>query len=193
MSMGSRMTLITGLGSRPVSSYERSANDWYVEPTWAVDALIEAEKFVGTVFDPACGRGTIPMTFTAHGIAAGGSDICDRGFGQTRDFLDATYRPDVYEVVSNPPFNLAEQFIAKALDLGAVKVAMLLRLSFLEGKKRKAMFKSTPLARVRVFSSRVSMPPGHLLGSIKAANGTTAFAWFVWEHGYTGKPELGWL
>jgi hypothetical protein len=38
------------------------------------------------------------------------------------------------------------------------------------------------------------MPPGHvILAGEKPKQDTRDFAWLVWEHGYQGKPELGWL
>ncbi|HEY2112278.1 MAG TPA: hypothetical protein VGH25_11180, partial [Dongiaceae bacterium] len=53
-------------------------------------------------------------------------------------------------------------------------------------------FESTPLARVWIFSRRLTMVRG---GDPTLAGGGSmlAFAWFVWEHGHSGPPALGWL
>ncbi len=72
------------------------------------------------------------------------------------------------------------------------KVAMLCRLTWLEGKERGLMFRRTPIARVWVFSARVQMPRGGA-EMVKGGGGMIAFAWYVWEHGYVGKPTLGWI
>ena len=69
---------------------------------------------------------------------------------------------------------------------------MLCRLGWLEGKKRRTMFESTPLARVWVFSGRLHMQRARQAEKADAG-GMIAFAWFVWEHGYIGKPQLGWI
>ena len=82
-------------------------------------------------------------------------------------------------------------FLLHALKLTTGKVALLARLALLEGQKRRALFQSTPLARVWVSSRRVSMPPGGT--DIPAKGGAIAYAWFVWERGYSGAPSLGWL
>ena len=49
-----------------------------------------------------------------------------------------------------------------------------------------------PLARVHVFSYRISMPPGGV-PDIEAKGGSVAFAWFVWEHGHRGPATINWL
>src|SRR6266849_5264480 len=180
-------------GSRPVSSHARQQDDFYCEPRWAVDALLDAERFEGLVWDPAAGRDNIPKACRARGIQALGSDMVQRGIASVTapvDFLvSPIYRPA--SIICNPPFALAERFIERALSLATNKVAMLLRLSFLEGQRRGEMFERTPLARVLVFSSRVSMPPGD--SAIEAKGGAVAFAWYVWEHGFEGEPTIGWL
>ena len=94
-------------------------------------------------------------------------------------------------IVTNPPFGVATEFLLRALPLATDKVCILQRLAWLEGKARRTIFESTPLARVWVFSSRISMPPG---GSDQPARGgSVAFAWYVWQRGHVGPPTLGWL
>jgi hypothetical protein len=137
--------------------------------------------------------GVIPIAMNAAGLRCFGSDLVDRGYsdGWTSNFLrdepDGDGR-DVDNIVSNPPFNLAREFIDKALTIAAHKVAMLLPLTFLEGQRKAPWLRSTPLARVHVFTWRISMPPGELLvaGKVKPEGGKKCFAWFVWEHGHAG-------
>lgn len=174
----------------------REVNDWYIEPVEAVEALLRAERFSGLSWDPACGLGTIPKAMVAADLEVDGSDIVDRYGGQFHvcDFLtdfDQPYEP-VANIVCNPPFKLARQFVDKALTIASHKVAMLLPLTFLEGQARAAWLATTPLARVHVFSWRISMPPGELLtaGKVEAKGGKKCFAWFVFEHGWQGAPQL---
>lgn len=172
------------------SGYDRAAEDWYVEPASVVDALLDVERFDGVSLDPACGGGNVPRQFHARGLACFGSDITDRGYGLVNtDFFD---RGEEYDnIVSNPPYGIIERFIDHALALTTGKVAILARLAFLEGQKRRPMFLNTPLARVWVSSRRVSMPPGGR--DVPAKGGSIAYAWFVWDHSHTGQPALGWL
>lgn len=185
-------------GSAGGISREREALDWYVEPEWAVDALFDAEKFEGLIYDPACGGGTIPTVANRRMFEAHGSDIVDRGcfFAPRKswDYLErgsSIPRPD--NIVCNPPFAHAEAFIRLGLRTVQRKACYLLRLSFLEGRKRRALFVTTPIARVHVFSARVSMPPGGQ--GIKAQGGAVAFAWFVWDtaHPVGQGPTINWL
>jgi hypothetical protein len=52
----------------------------------------------------------------------------------------------------------------------------------------------TPLARVWLLTPRPSMPAGqYVLDGGKVGGGKQDFCWLVWEHGYQGKLEIGWL
>ncbi|MFT8951735.1 MAG: hypothetical protein ABF979_05610 [Gluconobacter sp.] len=181
------------------SGYERQKHNWYVEESWVVDAMLQAERpFQGRVMDPCCGGGTIPDTLVKHPSGASvqeclGADLIDRSNGRFRigdyGITLAALKPD--SVISNPPYGGEEkEFIETALAHTTDRVVVILRLAFLEGQKKKVWFEGKGLARVWVSSRRVSMPPGGL--GVKAKNGSTAYAWFVFEHGYTGAyPALG--
>ena len=172
------------------SGYERVTHDWYVEPKWSINALMDVECFEGISWDPSCGGGNIPKAMQECGHDCRGSDIADRGFGTTGlSFFDAADTVD--NIITNPPYGVIEPYIIHALSLARRKVAILARLALLESAKRQAMFKSTPLARVWVSSRRMSMPPGG--SNIKAVGGTIAYAWFVWEHEHSGPATLGWI
>ncbi|MBM3450510.1 MAG: hypothetical protein FJX78_05950 [Armatimonadetes bacterium] len=195
------------------SGYPRATDDFYVEPPEAVHALFDAEHFRGHIYDPACGIGTIVKIARQRGYGAAGSDIEDRlGLSQSgvwfrQDFVTGSWGPrpvlasrDGYTVqldeniVCNPPYGLAQEFILRALIVAQRKVAMLLRLSFLEGQERAKLFQSTRLARVHVFSYRISMPSGAALAAgTKPKGGSVAFAWFVWDRDHVGPPTINWL
>lgn len=173
------------------SGYDRATDDWYQEPRWIIDALLDVEPFIGSSWDPSCGGGNIPKAIKARGRDCFGSDIVDRGDGRygILDFFLSAKRAN--NIITNPPYGLIEPYIRHALARASDKVCILARLALLEGIKRQALFRETPLARVWVSSRRVSMPPGGT--DIKATGGTIAYAFFVWEHGYVGKPTIGWL
>jgi hypothetical protein len=187
----------------PVGKAVRAANDWYQDQPEATEALLKVERFSGVSWDPACGIGTIPKTFHAAGLRCGGTDIVDRGYVdpvrpmEPIDFLTIGHVDGIDNIVSNPPFHkdVLVPWIDKALSIAAHKVAMLLPLTFLEGRKRVAWLETTPLARVHVFAWRISMPPGELLqaGAVRPEGGKKAFAWFVWEKGWTGPAQVRFL
>lgn len=173
------------------SSSGRPEADFYPTPPDATEALLRNESFEGSIWENSCGDGAICRVLSSHGytdILA--TDLEDRGYGETgHDFITSPYRAD--NVVMNPPFSLAQQFVELSLERTTGKVAMLGKLQFLEGQKRKPFFESTPLARVHVFSKRVNFYRNGEKGSYSTS--TMAFAWFVWEHGYEGEPVIRWL
>jgi hypothetical protein len=96
-------------------------------------------------------------------------------------------------IVSNPPYRKARQFIERALR-EARKSAFLVQYGFLFGAERSAWLRTTPLRRTWILVPRPSMPPGKLiLAGMKPGGGRVDYAWLVFERGYNGPPELGWL
>lgn len=168
----------------------REKDDFYPTPPEGTAPLLARETFTGAIWEPACGQGHMSRVLEGAGHQVVSTDLVHRGYGAGGvDFL-MEWRPRAPNIVTNPPFKLAEEFVRKALDLATGKVCILARLQFLEGLQRKAMFESTPLARVWVFSKRLTMTSG---GVTSEKGGMLPFAWFVWEHGHCGRAEIGWL
>ncbi len=173
------------------SSEGRPEGDFYPTPANAVEALLMNETFTGSIWENSCGDGAICRVLEEHGykdIIA--TDLIDRGYGETpHDFLTSTYSAD--NIIMNPPFSLAQQFVELSLARTTNKVAVLCKLQFLEGQKRKSFFESSPLARVYVFSKRVNFYRNGEKGNYGTS--TMCFSWMVWEHGYEGEPVVRWL
>lgn len=177
---------------------DREVDDWYQEPQSATVDLLRAEPFAGEIYDPACGEGNVVRAALGLGYEAFGSDVVNRADGHfgVDDFL-APAHADQYvswpvdNIISNPPYRDAERFIDCALERSRFKVAMLLRLAFLEGQGRRAAFDRWPMSRVLVFSKRLCMPPAGR--GIETKGGTVAFAWFVFDHAHRGAATVGWL
>lgn len=173
------------------TSKGRPENDFYPTSPETTLALLKKEKFEGSIWEPACGDGAICRVLEQEGyqdIIA--SDLIARGYGTTpHDFLLSDWTAD--NIITNPPFTLAQEFVVKSLSCTTGKVAMLAKLAFLEGQKRKSFFESTPLARVHVFSKRVNFYREGVRG--KLGTSMIAFAWYVWEHGHEGPPTITWI
>lgn len=173
-----------------VDHANREKDDFYPTPPEGIEGLLAVESFDGDIWEPACGDGAISKVLEAHGYRVASSDLVDRGYGESRtDFL-MEFRPRAPNIITNPPFKMVAPFIRQALQLSTGKVAFLLRLACLEGVDRREIYDNSPLARVWVFSKRLTM---YRAGKPTESGGMIAFAWFVWEHGYTGKPTLGWI
>jgi len=179
------------VGGVAVDHENREKDDYYPTPPAGTEALLRVEQFAGAIWEPACGDGAISRVLENAGHQVISTDLVNRSFGLARvDFLMET-KSLAPNIVTNPPFKMVTPFMRKALDLSEGKVAFLLRLACLEGVERKRIFESTPLARVWVFSRRLTMQRGKYEEDQKG--GMFPFAWFVWEHDYAGKPTLGWI
>lgn len=82
----------------------------------------------------------------AAGYEVVSRDLVDRGYGEVADFLAIDNQEWNGNIVTNPPYKYAQQFVEKALSIipEGKKVAMFLKLTFLEGKAQRALFRSTP-------------------------------------------------
>lgn len=164
--------------------------DFYPTPRWATYALMDNEKFSGEIWESACGDGAMSEVLATSGASVRSSDLFDRGYGDVGiDFRTASHAAD--NIVTNPPFNAAEEFVHSGLKLAGRKFALLLRLAFLEGAGRQhSIFKSAPPSKVWVFSERITFYPKNV---VQKGSGTTAYAWFVWDRDHVGPTELKWL
>ena len=178
-------------------SFKDRGDDYYPSLREAVDALIRLERpyLPQRLWEPACGDGAIVRPFREAGYTVHATDLVARGCPDSEsgvDFLLPVVVPeDIGGVVTNPPFKFARQFVDKALGFSPY-VAMLLRLSFLEGSARRPWFESSPLARVHVSSKR--LPMMHRGGwDGPTASSAIAFAWFVWDRRHEGRPHIHWF
>jgi hypothetical protein len=165
-------------------------DDVYETPSVAVAALLRVEQLPHQIWEPACGPGAIVQILRAAGHTVIATDLIDYGCPDSTakvDFLlERTALADC--IVTNPPFKLAHQFVAHALDL-CPRVFMLLRLAFLETPKRSVILEGCGLVRVHVFRARLPMMHRQNWAG-KKANSGMAFAWFVWDRSWKGPTEL---
>ena len=166
--------------------------DFYPTPPWAVQVLLYYEKFKGNILEPACGIGNISEILKKNRYNVFSNDIIDRGYGDLhQDFLTIN---EVFDnIVTNPPYNKANEFVIHALKCSKNKVAMLLRLSFLEGSNRYSnIYTKTPPTYVYVFSKRVTFMPETIKGN--SGSGPTAYAWFIWDkHSKSKCSKIKWI
>lgn len=155
--------------------------DDYPTPAYCTEALMKRECFEGKIWECACGSGAMLDIIRKYHPNCFGTDILTGN-----DFL--LERRKVDNIVTNPPYKLALAFAQQGLRLARHKLALFLRLNFLEGQRRYHFFKSSPLQTVYVFSRRQTLSSTQV-----TSGGTIAYAWFVWERGYAGKPYLDWI
>lgn len=167
-------------------------DDSYPTPPCAVTALLQVEALPHCIWEPACGAGNIVSVLRAAGHCVVASDLVDRGCADSEsgiDFLMERRAPDdVTTIATNPPYKLAAEFVAHALDL-VPRVVMLLRLQFLESERRSDILDTGHLARVHVFKNR--LPMMHREGwAGPRASSSLAFAWYVWDRQHAGPATI---
>ena len=144
--MSNPKKIFTPLGASNHSLTDREDNDFYATDPRALELLLELEDFDPFVWECACGKGHLSEVLKKHGHIVKSTDLIDRGYGVGGvDFL-ATTTPFNGDIITNPPYKYAQEFVEHALSLipEGNRVAMFLKLTFLESKNRRAMFELTP-------------------------------------------------
>ena len=187
---GGFRSVVGCLGASSHSAGEREANDYYATDPIAAEWLIRLENLDKNIWECACGEGHLAKVFEAHGYNVKATDLIDRGYGQGGvDFLQCREKFDG-DIITNPPYKYAEDFIQHALTLipNGKRVYMFLKVQFLEGKGRRDLYAIYPPRYVYVSSARIACGKN---GNFE--NSMIAYAWFVFEKGYHGETILRWF
>lgn len=172
----------------------------YQTQVWPVEAIIDLEGFIGTIWEPACGNGAISEVFRKKGYSVYSTDIMDHGYGVPNvDFLQNNSLFGLHHaihdnIITNPPTDKAIDFVKMAKMYSKHKVALLLKTTFLETVDRRILFKDKefPFKKMYQFVRRLNFYNED--EDVKNKNnGMVSYAWFIWERGYTGRPEIDWI
>lgn len=171
---------------------DAEVHDYYATDPRAVELLLEQETFYPQIWEPACGEGHISEVLKSAGYDVLSTDLIDRGYGLGGiDFLKNRQLDLGFDIITNPPYKFAAEFVRTALEAVAPghKVAMFLKLTFLEGQGRRELFKMYPPQTVYVSSARLRCGKNGVFLDSSAV----AYAWYVWEKGYSGPTYLKWI
>ena len=141
-----KSTFIT-IGASNHTDKEREEHDFYSTSPEAIDKLLKSFSLPKKIWECACGTGCLSERLIEFGYDVVSTDLIDRGYGGVQDFFKADTIPDGCKcILTNPPYKYALEFVEKALSIipKGKKVAMFLKLTFLEGKARRSLFRSTP-------------------------------------------------
>lgn len=183
------------LGASNHCDNERAEADLYCTHPEAVDKLLTLETFNRSIWEPCCGLGHISDTLERYGHEVKKTDIISRRPDiEFLDFLAVTNNVEWHgDIITNPPYNQAAKMVYKALsaiDEGC-KVAMWLRILFLESMERKELFTKFPPSTVYISSKRIPCAKnGDFERYTSSAQG---YAWFIWVKGYPGPTILKWF
>lgn len=188
--------VFTTLGASNHSEGKREENDFYATEPKAIIELLKYEKFNKDIWECACGQKHIANVLKDNDYNVRCSDLIERIKGiEIKDFLADT-NTELWkgDIITNPPYKYAQQFIEKALDIipEGNKVAMFLKIQFLEGKKRKLLFQKYPPKVLYVSSSRLNCAKNGDFETYKN-NSAIAYGWFIWEKGFKGNTIIKWF
>lgn len=146
---GNTNSMFKVLGASNHTDEARADRDFYATDPACMAALLEREDFCMDIWEPACGMGHLTKPLQMTGRAVRQSDIVDRqqnGEVEVKDFLLFNKEQWDGDIITNPPYAKALEFVEQALRCVADghKVAMFLKIQFLEGKARRRLFDEYP-------------------------------------------------
>ena len=184
------------LGATNHCPEEREQNDYYATSPKAAELLLEIEDLDKNVpiWECSAGENHLADVFRKHGYKVRTSDIVKRTeTTEQLDFLSCGITEWDGNIITNPPYKYAGEFVQKAIDIipEGNKCIMFLKLQFMEGKQRRKLFDKYPPKTVWVSSSRLACAKNGDFG--RYSQSAVAYAWFVWEKGYRGETTLKWF
>lgn len=195
---GNKNSVFKTLGASNHTDKERPSDDYYATDPVAIDVLLKDGnvKLSEEVWECASGSGCLSKRLKHYGYSVLSTDLVDRGYGTGGvDFLACTEMFDG-DIITNPPYKLAQEFIQHALELipNGRRVFMFLKIQFLEGKKRRKLFDSGCLKTVYVSSSRILCAKNGDFERMRNGGGSAvAYAWYEFEKGYKGGTTIKWI
>lgn len=190
---GNSNSIFKTLGATSHAKGEREKHDFYATDPKAIEWLLKLETF-NNVWECAFGQGHLSNVLIKQGIHKKSTDLIDRGFGESGiDFLGIEVQEWNGDIITNPPYKYAKDFVLKALQIipKGNKIAMFLRMQFLESKDRKQLFVDFPPKKILITSSRISCAINGDFENNKG--GAVAYCWFIWEKGFKGETTLKWF
>lgn len=169
--------------SQRESGYERVERDLYETPAWVTESLLPhlGRGFI-RVWEPACGSGKMVRALEQDGLSVIATDI-----STGTDFLTAEPR-EADAIITNPPYELAREFVEHALDEMAEcqgLVAMLLRTDFDHAATRQHLFSKHP-----AFAKKIVLTKRIVWFERKGAAPSFNHAWYLWDWKNRAAPVI---
>ena len=191
------ITNLQRLNGMEIVEQQRQIDDFYPTHPSITQMLLDREELDGNIWESACGRGDMSEVLIDNGYDVLSTDLIDRGYGEGGiDFLDDDQIGrfgSVDNIITNPPFTFALDFVLQAKKIARKKICILNSTMFLDGIKRYEMWmdEDFPLKTMYQFSGRVAFRKNEIVDQSQC--GLVPWAWFVFERGYTGKPTIDWI
>lgn len=172
---------------------KRKENDLYETPYSMTQQLLKKEFFDSkySIVEPAAGNGAIVRVLEEQGWGRGGGVLSYDLNVDHKDFLFDTQI--YYQLITNPPYSKALEFILHAKEVVVWKFAMLLPLSYLHGQKRYETlwqdFSIFSLRKIYIFT-RYPMLGNSLREDGKYETGMQVYAWYIWQRNLHHETDI---
>lgn len=192
------------MGANNHSKHDRAEHDFYATHPDAVDKLFQVFQGSGDlVWECAAGMGHMYKRIKELGwyqdyqatelVERDNCLVDDIEFGV--DFLKIDFGDEKIQadIITNPPYKYAEEFIRHAYNIidDGYFVCMFLPIRYLEGKKRKLLFRDLPLYKIAVMSERIECARNGEFN--KRGNSAQGYAWFIWYKGWEQDAIVEWV
>lgn len=191
--VGDSKSVFRVIGASNHSLTKREENDYYATDPKCVEDIVKLVDFNNHIWEPACGEGHLSKKLEELGYDVISSDLIDRGYGKTGIDFFKIKKSINRDIITNPPYKYATKWVYHSLSLleEGNKLALLLKITFLEGKERYKLYKNTPPKYVYVYSSRQRCCKN---GDFNLENSPAiCYAWYIWEKGYKGDTIIKWI
>ena len=197
--IGNQKSTFVMLGASNHSEKEREKEDYYATDPHALEIFLDKLKednieLHHNIWECACGEGHLSKVLEKRKFNVFSTDLIQRGYGEGNiDFLQVANKNTHFDILTNPPYKYAKEFVEKALEIQAdgYYTIMFLKIQFLEGQARKEMFKKYPPKYVYVNSARQLCAMNGEFEKYKAT--ALCYCWYIWEKGFAGEPTIRWI
>ena len=192
------IALMTGATNH--SNELREKNDYYATEPISLQKFLNCIDFKLNryVWECACGGNHLVNVLLKNNYVVFATDIINRNNNLiiTSDFLAVNNKSKWKgDILTNPPFKLAEKFVEKGLSLLKPGNYLILfqRIMFLESSKRYKLFQNNKPKYIYVHSSRVAIAKNGNFEKYAGGGKSMCYCWFVWQKGYKGETIIRWI
>jgi len=163
-----------------INQGKRLKGDTYQTPYLMTQSLFDNEVFDDktSMLEPACGEKAIVKIIKKNYFGK----LKYYDIKEGRDFLEE--KEKYTYIITNPPFNKANQFILKAKEITTIKFCFLMPLGYLQGQWRFEnifnVISLFQLTKIYVFT-RMPMLSNNIREDGKYETGMQSYGWFIWE------------
>lgn len=180
----------------------RRENDLYETPPLATYILHKYSQLPKNIIEPCAGRGNISLELMRNGYnvksydlnSYNNSHISNIIIGQ--NVLELSKQTGYDGFITNPPYfnDLPRKIAEKGIEEYQY-TALFVRLTFLEGMKRKKMFDKNPPSQIIILSDRVKFQPNMIYEPIEEKEqigGMICYCWVIWDKDKTDQ-KIDWV